>query len=63
MQSDPAMKVEAAAMKAFDNAQRQLNNPAQQKKGIASLKRLVKDKPDTEAGRKAQALLTELGAE
>lgn len=63
LQTDSAVKGELAAMKIFDAAQRQASVPAQQKKAISALKRLVKDKPDTEAGQKAQALLAELEAE
>lgn len=61
LQADPSIKVEAGAMKVYQAAMRQLANPAQRKKGILSLKKLVKDKPDTEAGRKAQSELATLG--
>lgn len=61
LQSDPTVKAEIAAMKAFDNAQRLLNQPMSQKKAIGALKKLAKEKPDTEAGQKAQSLLGEMG--
>ena len=63
LQSDPQVKTELAALKTFEAAQKQWNNPAQKKKAIVLLKRLVKDKPDTEAGKKAQAMLDELNPE
>lgn len=60
LQSDPAVKPQVAAMKMFDAAKKQALNPAQKKKGLASLKKLMKDKPDTEAAEKAQELISEL---
>lgn len=60
LQSDPDVKPQVAAMKAFDAAKKQALNPAQKKKGIASLRKLIKDKPDTEAAEKAKELVNEL---
>lgn len=60
LQSDPAVKTQVAAMKSFESARKQALNPAQKKKGIAALRKLIKDKPDTEAADKAQELVTEL---
>jgi hypothetical protein len=61
LQTDPAVKAEAAAMKSFQTALRQLENPAQRKRGLSSLKKLAKDKPDTAAGKLAQEQLDLLG--
>ncbi len=60
LQSDAGVKVELAAMKTFEAAKKQSGSAAQKKKALATLKKLVKDKPDTEAAEKAQALIDEL---
>lgn len=60
LQSDPTVKAQVAAMKSYESARKQALNPAQRKKGIAALKKLIKDKPDTEAAGKAEELVAEL---
>lgn len=62
LQTDPKIRVEGAAMKTLQAALKQVDNTSQRKKGIAALKKLAKDKSETEAGRKAQAKLEELDA-
>jgi len=60
LQGDAAVKPELAAMKAYEAARKQAINPATKKKGIAALRKLIKDKPDTDASKKAQELVDEL---
>lgn len=60
LQSNAAVKAELTAMKAFDAAKKLTGSAAQKKKGMAALRKLVKDKPDTEAAQKAQELIDEL---
>lgn len=60
LQTDPAVKAQVAAMKTFETARKMALNPAQKKKGITALKKLIKDKPDTDAAGKAEELVTEL---
>lgn len=61
LQADPAVKVELGAWKLYDKAIQQSHNPSQEEIAVAALKRLVKTKPDTEAGQKAAELLKSLG--
>jgi thiol-disulfide isomerase/thioredoxin len=60
LQSDPGVKTELTAMKAFDAAKKLTGSASQKKKGMAALRKLIKDKPDTEAAQKAQELIDEL---
>ncbi len=62
LQTDASVKAELSAMKMFEAAKKQTSISAQKKKGMAALKKLVKDKPDTEAAKKAQELIDELEA-
>lgn len=61
LQADPAVKVELGAWKIYDKAIQHSNIPSQQQIAVAALKRLVRTKPNTEAGQKAADLLQSLG--
>jgi len=63
LQTDATVKAEQSAFRLLETIKKQLNNPAQRKKGILALKKLAKDKPDTAAGQAAQKLADELDAE
>ena len=60
LQTNATVKAEQSALKLLDTIQKQLNNPAQRKKGILALKKLAKDKPETVAGQAAQKLAEEI---
>lgn len=61
--SDAAVRDEIAALRQYESAIKQLSSAAapQRKRGITALEKLVKDKPETEAARKAQAALDKAG--